>query len=246
DSTVAGTTYGGLGVDNVVITNLKQTSQCEPTRNTGLPGCPADCSGAPNGTPCNDGNACTQTDTCQTGVCTGANAVVCSASDQCHNAGTCNTTTGACSNPSKPNDTGCNDNNACTKTDSCQAGVCTGGNPVVCAAFDQCHVKGVCRPENGTCTNPSAPNNTPCNDGDGCSDSDTCQAAICTPGPAHNCDDQNGCTTDTCEAGACANRPQSGCIQCGAGLPSCDDGNACTAESCVAGKCEFTNLPGGS
>ena len=42
-----------------------------------------------NGTACNDGNACTQTDTCQAGACAGANPVVCTASDQCHAAGTC-------------------------------------------------------------------------------------------------------------------------------------------------------------
>src|SRR5215469_1066679 len=41
-----------------------------------------------NGTACNDGNACTQTDTCQAGVCVGSNPVVCAASDQCHVGGT--------------------------------------------------------------------------------------------------------------------------------------------------------------
>lgn len=71
DSSVNGTNYGGLGVDNVSIANLKQTVACEPTRNTGLAGCTFSCSSAPNGTPCDDGNACTQTDTCQSGVCAG-------------------------------------------------------------------------------------------------------------------------------------------------------------------------------
>ena len=52
-----------------------------------------------DGTPCNDGNACTQTDTCQAGTCTGANPVTCAAPDQCHDAGTCNPATGVCSNP---------------------------------------------------------------------------------------------------------------------------------------------------
>jgi hypothetical protein len=60
--------------------------------------CPADAKAA-NGTACNDGNACTQTDTCQAGACTGANPVVCSASDACHTAGTCDVGTGLCSNP---------------------------------------------------------------------------------------------------------------------------------------------------
>jgi len=70
DSSIVGTTYGGLGVDDVSVTNLRQMI-CEPTRNTGLPGCPFSCTSAPDGTPCNDGNACTTPDTCQSGTCTG-------------------------------------------------------------------------------------------------------------------------------------------------------------------------------
>ncbi|HRI71951.1 MAG TPA: M36 family metallopeptidase, partial [Polyangium sp.] len=107
--------------------------------------CPAD-NKAPNGTACSDSNACTQMDSCQAGACVGANPVTCAASDQCHVAGTCNPTTGTCSNPNAPNGTTCNDNNACTQTDSCQTGVCTGANPVTCAASDQCHVAGTCNP----------------------------------------------------------------------------------------------------
>src|SRR5439155_1179362 len=33
----------------------------------------------PDGSACTDGNACTRADTCQTGVCTGGNSVVCAA-----------------------------------------------------------------------------------------------------------------------------------------------------------------------
>jgi len=77
---------------------------------------------------CNDGNACTQTDTCQAGTCVGANPVTCSALDQCHDAGTCDTGTGICSNPAKADGAGCSDDNACTQTDTCLAGTCTGTN----------------------------------------------------------------------------------------------------------------------
>ena len=48
--------------------------------------------GAPDGTSCDDGNPCTQTDACQSGVCTGANPVVCLAADSCHVAGACDPT----------------------------------------------------------------------------------------------------------------------------------------------------------
>src|SRR5204863_8720959 len=92
----------------------------------------------PDGAACNDGNACTRTDTCQDGVCTGANPVTCAAADSCHDAGTCDPATGSCSNPAKPDGSACDDGSACTQTDPCQAGRCTGTNPVSCAAAEQC------------------------------------------------------------------------------------------------------------
>src|SRR6185436_13290503 len=67
-----------------------------------------------NGTACNAGNACTQVDTCQNGACAGGAAVTCTASDECHEVGTCDPVTG-CSNP--PKHDGC----------WCSGGVCVGG-----------------------------------------------------------------------------------------------------------------------
>jgi hypothetical protein len=89
------------------------------------------CAHANNIASCDDNNACTQTDTCQAGSCTGGNPVVCTASDQCHVAGTCDPATGTCDNPNAPNGTTCSDNNLCTNPDTCQDGVCTGGGPQV-------------------------------------------------------------------------------------------------------------------
>src|SRR5207247_7101915 len=99
---------------------------------------------AANGSACNDGNACTQSDTCQGGSCVGSNPVTCTASDQCHVAGTCDPATGQCSHPAAANGTTCNDGNACTQSDTCQSGTCTGSNPVVCSALDHCHDTGTC------------------------------------------------------------------------------------------------------
>ena len=141
---------------------------------------------APNGTGCSDSNACTQTDTCQNGACTGSNPVVCTPSDQCHVAGTCNAGTGVCSNPNAANGTGCNDTNACTQTDTCQTGICTGSNPVVCTPSDQCHVAGTCDTGTGVCSNPNAPDGTGCDDGNFCNFGETCTAGTCgggAPGP---------------------------------------------------------------
>ena len=47
----------------------------------------------------------------------------------------CNTATGVCSAATTaPDGTACDDGNACTQTDTCQAGVCTGGAPVACGS----------------------------------------------------------------------------------------------------------------
>jgi hypothetical protein len=85
---------------------------------------------APDGTGCNDGNACTQTDVCVSGVCGGTNPVSCSAVDVCHDVGTCSPATGICSNPAKADGTPCDDGSDCTVNDACNGGVCAGtGQP---------------------------------------------------------------------------------------------------------------------
>jgi uncharacterized repeat protein (TIGR01451 family) len=104
----------------------------------------------------------------------------------------------------------CNDGNACTQTDTCQAGVCTGANPVVCTALDQCHDVGVCDPTTGTCSNPAKLNGTICEDGLFCTVGDTCQAGVCT-GSARDCSDAIVCTADSCDEAAnqCVHDPTS-------------------------------------
>jgi hypothetical protein len=122
-------------------------SQCTaPSNACMMAACVAGMCGTTNkadGTGCNDNDACTKTDTCQAGACVGANPVTCAASDQCHDAGSCNPATGMCSKPNKADGTGCNDNDACTQTDTCQAGACVGANPVTCSSGQVCFA-GVC------------------------------------------------------------------------------------------------------
>jgi RHS repeat-associated protein len=86
-----------------------------------------------DGTTCNDGNLCTQTDTCSAGTCVGANPVVCTAQDACHTAGTCAPSTGVCSNPIFADGTACNDGDSCTQSEMCDAGVCQApaGSPTI-------------------------------------------------------------------------------------------------------------------
>jgi hypothetical protein len=201
---------------------------CEPT--TGACSNPA----KPDATTCDDGDACTRTDTCQGGSCVGTTPVVCSASDQCHAAGTCDPTTGTCSNPAKPNGTTCNDGNPCTRTDTCQGGSCLGANPVVCTASDQCHAAGSCNPMTGACSNPAKPNGTTCNDGNLCTRTDTCQGGSCIGADAVVCTASDQChAAGTCDSttGACSNPAR-------ADATTCDDGNACTGtDTCQAGSC---------
>ena len=176
---------------------------------------------AANGTTCNDANACTQSDSCQSGLCTGANPVVCTASNQCHVAGVCNTGTGVCSNPNAPNGNACNDGNACTQTDACQSGTCTGVNPVVCTPIDPCHLAGVCSAGSGLCSNPNAPNGTGCNDANACTQTDTCQSGSCAGANPVICTPSDQChVAGVCDPGTgiCPN-------------PSAPDGTVCNDQN---------------
>lgn len=112
------------------------------------------CNGLPNGTACTDGNACTTGDTCQSGTCRAGTAVTCATPDQCHSAGTCSPSTGVCSNPQKSNGTLCSDGNACTQTDTCVAGVCTGGSNQPCGTT--CGDKSLCD-ASGNCVSVAQP-----------------------------------------------------------------------------------------
>jgi hypothetical protein len=117
--------------------------------------------------------------TCTQDLCA---AVTCTASDQCHVAGTCNPATGICSNPIRADGTACNDGNACTQTDTCQNGACVGSNPVVCPATNQCHVAGTCNPATGQCSNAQVvADGTACHD-DPCTTGSVCTAGACGGG----------------------------------------------------------------
>jgi MYXO-CTERM domain-containing protein len=189
-----------------------------------------------DGATCNDGNACTQTDTCEAGACSSGSPVVCPAPDQCHAEGTCNPATGVCSNPTQADGTTCDDGSACTQTDTCQAGACTGGSPMVCTAPDQCHTA-TCTPETGACSAAVMNDGTSCDDGNLCTRADACQSGSCT-GSAIGCPSPDQChTPGTCSpaTGICSNPAQ-------ADGTTCNDGNLCTqTDTCQAGACTGSN-----
>jgi hypothetical protein len=229
----ADTCQNGLCLGTVVVCTptdaCHDAGVCDPA--TGLCANPAKA----DGTACDDGDACTQADSCQAGVCQGANPVTCVAADACHLAGTCDPSTGTCSQPVGPDGAACDDGNGCTQLDTCQAGVCQGANPVTCAALDACHLAGACDPSTGVCSQPARPDGTACNDGNACTAADTCQAGICQGANPVTCTAKDACHL----AGACD--PATGvCSQ--PARPDgavCNDGNACTqVDTCQAGACQ--------
>lgn len=195
--------------------------------------CASTCRFRANGVQCSDGNGCTLSDQCQAGVCTGGAPIACTAADQCHTAGTCNPATGLCSNPAAPNAASCDDRNACTRSDTCQAGVCRGGDPVTCSAGDQCQ-DARCDAATGGCITQPRVDGSECMDGDACSVGDHCNAGACVSGAARDCDDRLSCTDDGCE-------PATGCANAAAECDGCDAGQcAACGGACDAaqGQCE--------
>ncbi len=85
-----------------------------------------------DGTFCEDGNACTSSDSCQMGACAAGPPTICPAA-QC-NTVTCDPVAGCVYNP-LPNGTMCDDGNPCTVNDNCQFGGCSGSVPALVEDF---------------------------------------------------------------------------------------------------------------
>jgi hypothetical protein len=100
---------------------------------------------------CDDGNPCTD--------------------DSCAMASPCTHT---------DNTAACNDDDACTHDDHCSAGICLGGDSVVCGASDACHDAGTCDAGSGKCSNPWKADGTLCDDGQVCTGPDACKSGVCS------------------------------------------------------------------
>jgi hypothetical protein len=181
-----------------------------------------------NGTPCETGNLCTA-DTCQNGTCAQGPVDVTCPDEQCQK---CNPSTGMCQPVA--NGTACNDGNACTVNDTCQAGFCTAGAPRVCDDNNEC-TQDTCDPATGCVHTPLT--GTPCETGNKCT-ADTCDNGVCKQGPPSvtcpqcqvcdpdrgtcvnlangtACEDGDVCTLgDTCQNGTCVSGPVKTCGQC--------------------------------
>ena len=184
-----------------------------------------------NGTPCEDGNLCTEFDYCANGACVGL-PVDCDDINAC-TADACDPMTG-CVN--EPIDGSCGDGDPCTLDDTCVEGACVGTpdpacecqNDVDCDAFeddDLCNgtlicVDNKCMVDEVTVVD--------C----GIEDLGACEFANCEPETGFcvvvtvpdgvACDDSDACTAnDKCVAAECQGGPV-----------TCDDGNVCTTDSC--------------
>ncbi len=168
---------------------------------------------AAEGTPCDVGDPCYQGGLCQQGVCD-APPVDCSG-------GACQT--GSCVAlgdgyqciwENLTVGTSCDDGSACTSEDACDVdGICQ-GTPKDCSAFDTICAAGACI--GGVCDLSPAENGTTCDDGNECTNPDTCLDGVCV-----------GASACTCESSA-----------------DCDDGLACTNDICNGGQCEFVPVAG--
>ncbi|MBM4353345.1 MAG: hypothetical protein FJ109_06030 [Deltaproteobacteria bacterium] len=181
------------------------------------------CVFGPNQAACDDGNVCTAGEACKDGKCVLGKTVDCDDSNLCTD-DSCDLLLGCLfslnSNP-------CDDGNACTLGDKCNAGACKAGLTASCDDKNPC-TDDTCDPAGG-CQH--TPNTQPCNDGNLCTSGDTCAAGKCVGGETPDCGDGNPCTDDWCDAGK-------GC-QHKANQNPCDDGNECThKELCADGKCQ--------
>ena len=197
------------------------------------------CKHAFNAAPCDDGNACTQSDTCIDGACFGGAAVKCTSSSPCQ-VPACDAAVG-CYTLAADDGGACDDGSACTADDACLAGACTGASQCDCLGDADCP-----------------------DDGDPCTGVDACVDGLCVPAPgsAPVCEPSSDCVSSVCEpaTGACVQQAMEDGAACAQVAPCklgpgqclagacvgvdivCDDGLVCTTDTCdpQTGLCEST------
>ncbi|CAN96208.1 putative transposase [Sorangium cellulosum So ce56] len=176
-----------------------------------------------SGTPCDDGDACTAGDTCDSGMCAPGEPVTCKPPGPCQEPATCEKSKG-CVYPELPDETPCDDLDACTRVDRCQGGMCVGADPVPCES-DGCRLEAKC--VQGVCTFTAALDGTSCDDGNACTRMDVCRAMMCE-GTDVRCPVGGPCVSEsTCEpaTGKCSE------------LEWLPNGRSCPGGECVAGQC---------
>lgn len=184
----------------------------------------------PGGARCDDGNLCSLNEACTgDGGCTGVPQVCATPQSICYQAvGVCSADAGCVYAPR--NNVSCDDTLACTQTDRCSAGTCT-GTPRTCGASP-----GACYATQGTCTEPAgtcvwAPLATgACNDLNACTLNDTCDGDGGCVGAPIVCTPPSQCHgPGACSSGACTFPPRTG--------QPCDGGTGTTATCSASYQC---------
>ena len=172
-----------------------------------------------DGTACDDGRACTSPDVCGGGNCGGP--VNCPGGQGCDADDICIPPVLGCQN-----DAGCDDGLFCNGAETCDVGSgdCVPGDAPDCddavactidscdEAADACaHEPVDVRCDDGNlCTDDACDavlgcqygnNAADCDDGEPCTENDSCRDGACAGGPPPNCDDGVDCTEDFCEPG---------------------------------------------
>ena len=138
----------------------------------------------------------------------------------------CNADTCQCVINEVFDDDPCDDGDLCTTGTVCSSGACIGGVEISCEDGNLCTTD-VCERELGCVYENTS---SPCDDGDACTESDTCIDGSCAGGAAPDCSDNNPCTLNGCD-------PVLGCTVL-EHRGECDDGDACTNEdTCGDGGC---------
>ena len=173
---------------------------------------------------CDDGNACTLTDACQAGECVGSDPKPCDDEKPC-TADSCDPATGCVFDAD--DELTCDDGDACTLTDACEAGQCVGSNAKVCDDGKPCTTDS-CEPATGCVF--EADDALTCSDDNVCTQTDVCQAGECVGSNPKSCGDGNPCTDNECD-------PTAGCVTVN-NAASCSDGVFCNgADTCSGGSC---------
>ena len=142
----------------------------------------------------------------------------------------CDLELGACVLVDEVDQVSCDPEDLCVQDATCLDGVCT-GSPVDCedpAQQNNPCVQSVCEPTIG-CGVENLSATTPCDDGNACTDEDSCDGAGGCAGQTVSCDDNIECTEDGCDtAVGCSHTPND---------ELCGDQVPCTADFCGAEGC---------
>ena len=197
--------------------------------------------------PCNDGDACTLSDTCAAGACKPGSYVcgACASDADCPDDGdacngqemcdkgqaptACSVKPGTAAAEGSP----CSDSSLCTTGDLCNGGSCL-GKALNCDDANACTAD-ACTKATGACSHKPQAKGAACDDNSKCSQNDACDGAASCVGLPVDCSSQDGpCTVGTCDenTAACLKKKK-------ADLSACEDGQPCTiGDSCSNGVCK--------